>query len=184
MQQANGVVERAGEKKWKNNVFYNFSLVGDDNLYRTGTIDYGLKEGDEVEFEYEVSNYGNDVKSVKITGNVPVEKNKAKTSAGNAAKKYNGGGKSKDDYWTQKAEDDKTRQRVISYQAANKTAVDIVKIALEQDAVSLGSAKAKKLDALLAVIDQVTEDIFLKYQAAGVEVEQKQQADDNDSLDD
>ena len=179
MQEHSGVVERAGEKKWRDKTFFNFKLVDEDTLYLTGEKDLGVKEGDKVEFKYELFNERPNVKSLEVVGSGPV--NKAKKSAGKAANDY----KKKDDYWTQKAEDDKTRQVIISYQAANKTAVDIVKMALEQEAISLGTAKAKKFDALMQVVDEVTDTIFEKYQNAGVPKEVGEESPPNSgSLDD
>lgn len=184
MVSTNGVVAKAGAKKWKDKTFYNFTLVNDETLYRTGFTNYDLKEGDQVEFEWEQTQYGSDVKSLQVTGHTEVDKNKANTSAGTAANNYGGKGNSREDYWSQKAEDDKARQVIISFQAANKTAVDIVKMALEQEALSLGTAKAKKMDALLAAVDEVTERIFAQYQHAGQVKADPADTGEQSSLDD
>jgi hypothetical protein len=64
---------------------------------------------------------------------------------------------SKDDYWTKKAEDDKSRQKVIEYQAARNSAIEVVGILLANDAVAIPAQKAKKLDAVLALVDTITD---------------------------
>ena len=51
-------------------------------------------------------------------------------------------------------------QRSINWQSARNAAIEVARIGVEAGAISLGSTKAKKLDALFAFIDNTTERYY------------------------
>jgi hypothetical protein len=142
--------------KWgKNITLYSFQIGGDQAWYRTGTNEPPCKEGDIINFVFEQqgNNKKVDPSSINVTGqgNVP-------TPQAQPARAASSGGNSRDDYWKQKeAYDKEVTQPRISYAAAQKNAVQIVKTALECDALGFGSAKkADKMEMLLNYVDEVT----------------------------
>lgn len=72
------------------------------------------------------------------------------------------GGMSKDDYWRRREERDIVVQKQIQYQAARNSAIEVIKVGVQAGAVKLPAAKDKALDALLALVDEVT----IQYDAA------------------
>lgn len=66
-------------------------------------------------------------------------------------------GGSKDGYWEAKEQRDIVTQRAIQYQSSRNAAIELVSAALTAGAVALPAAKAKQWDALLALVDTVTE---------------------------
>ena len=51
-----------------------------------------------------------------------------------------------------------SRQNSIVYQSSRKDAIEVVRLALEQDLVTLPTKKADKLGAVIAMIKEITED--------------------------
>jgi hypothetical protein len=124
------------EKAYKNKHGY-WSINVNNEWYGTFETDYTDKEGCTVEFESaKKGNFLNVKGDVKVVG---------------AAKqvKSSGGNISAD-----------ARQSSIVLQSSTRTAADIVIGALQADAVALPSAKAKKFDTILGLIDEVTERIY------------------------
>lgn len=66
-------------------------------------------------------------------------------------------GGSKDGYWEAKEQRDIITQKAIQYQSSRNAAIELVSAALTAGAVALPAAKAKQWDALLALVDTVTE---------------------------
>lgn len=93
-------------------------------------------------------------------------------SMGGAAQRQGGGGaarqgapsarpaassQGKDGYWEAKEQRDIVTQKAIQYQSSRNAAIELVSAALTAGAVALPAAKAKQWDALLALVDTVTE---------------------------
>jgi hypothetical protein len=164
-----GVVEKVGSKdiNTKRGVSKVYSFCVDGEWYKTGFDNPNLERGYQVKFEYTEGQYGKDVNMEtlkKKQGEAP------KVSQGKSAGGYQKkGGPPKEDYvardkyWAQKEINDGVRQNTISYQAATNTAVDIIKVALDQDALSLGSKKADKLDNLVAIVLKVADELYGQY---------------------
>ncbi|AUR81854.1 hypothetical protein NVP1015O_40 [Vibrio phage 1.015.O._10N.222.51.E5] len=75
----------------------------------------------------------------------------------NRAPAPSGGVAGKDDYWNKRAEDDKKRQKCIEYQSSRNTAVELVGHLLKAELVALPTKKADKMDAVLALVDTLTD---------------------------
>jgi len=161
MTQQTGRVGWVGSKKLSGRMYYSFNLIGvKDMFFRTGTVDTGLVKGDQVSFEYSEDNYGLqvDVKTV-VKDSAPSATQNAPPVAGVATK---------DNYWEKKGQDDKIRQHIISYQAATNTAIKVVETAIQLDILPkpTGSKIADKFDSLVALIEQVADDLVLKFENA------------------
>lgn len=140
-----GEVRWVGSKKVGSRVFWSFNIGEKDTFYRTGTIKPKFKKGDYIEFDYEDGKYGLEVDVDTIV----VKESEASSgkSAEQAAKGASGakrGGNSKDEYWQQKAEDDKARQDTISYQAALNSSINFVSKAVELNVLKVGGEQATK----------------------------------------
>lgn len=67
------------------------------------------------------------------------------------------GGMSKDDYWKNREARDLVVQKQIQYQASRNAAIEVVKAGIDAGAVALPAAKAKAFDALLALVEEITD---------------------------
>jgi len=74
----------------------------------------------------------------------------------------------KDNYWEEKAKRDLVVQRQIQHQASRNAAIAVVGTALANDALSLPAKKGDKLDAILAVVDEVTDRYDFAVDAVGI----------------
>lgn len=154
------VVKWAGGKDIKGRTYFSFNLVDVDDFFRCGTNDPNVKKGDMITFKYDIDpKWGNqvDVKSVEVVDKAPEQK------AAPAAKKNAGTAVGRDDYWANKEAADVDRQKIISLQAATNIATNIVTAALQADVLPLPTKKAEKFDALLAMVEQVADDLVVRY---------------------
>jgi len=161
MTQQTGRVGWVGSKKLSGRNYFSFNLVGvKDMFFRTGTVDTGVVKGDEVSFEYVEDKWGLqvDVKSI-VKASAPAATQNA-PDVGKVA--------TKDNYWDKKAQDDKVRQHIISYQAATNTALKVVETAISLDILPKpsGSKIADKFDSLMSMVEQVADDLVLKFENA------------------
>jgi hypothetical protein len=83
------------------------------------------------------------------------------TGGGRGGQSHGGSGSRKsggrDQYWEDKAKRDVVVQRQIQFQASRNAAIAAVDIALKNDCLPLPQKKGDRLDAVLAVIAEVTE---------------------------
>lgn len=146
---------------------HSFILNDDGVWFNCGFDDPKLKEGDEITFEWCEDEYApgkvsNKVDIDTIVIGTPAPKdNPKKTPAGKK------GASSRDDYWNQKAEDDRVRQNIISFQAAFNTATSIVNTVVSQDPevfeAIAGKTKKNRTDKYLSYVEGVAIDIFEKF---------------------
>lgn len=127
------------------------SIDVDGDYYGTGPVDVeaelGIKPGDQIEFTtVQRGKYTNvDPKSVK------------KVSSGEAPKAPSSGGKmSKNDYWENKAEDDKQRQLLIEQQSSRNAAINMVDVLLKNSMMSTPSKKGDQYDFCINLVDKIT----------------------------
>lgn len=181
MTEAQGQVVWVGTNKVGKNTFHSFKL-DDGEFYRTGVKEV-VKKGDTISFTFDAVVNGKYTNNEVKTESVVFLNEPTTVDANKAASGYKGKSKAtgKDDYWEKRAENDKETQRRISYQAATNTAVAIMNTLLAQEAVSLGSAKAKKVDTYMAELNKVVDIVFEKYQTIGAteEAEQQEESDNN-----
>jgi len=189
MIEMDGVVEKVGHKRIGKRTYYNFFLEDDDTMYRTGTTETDVQEGDTVAFEYEDGEYGAmvDLDSLEIEEGerkpkrrssskkkATSKKRPAKASRGrgsrDVADKSNSSNKlSKDDYYKNKEVKDENRQKIISFQAAYNTALNILNSQLGLGLVTLGAANAKagkKLEVFNELLEAKAQELFGKFNAA------------------
>lgn len=131
--------------------FYNCKIGS--NWYGFGKYAPKFKEGDTVQFEYSMNGkFANvDYKSVQVVSEGAPS---VATAASNKASF------SKDDYWLDRAEKDIVNQKKIQYQSARKDALVVAGILLEQNAVTLPAAKNAKYDAILSLVDELTNTYY------------------------
>ncbi len=162
-----GRVGWVGSKKLSGRNYYSFNLIGvKDMFFRTGTVDAGLVKGDQVSFEYEENQYGLQVDVKSIVKDATPSATQNAPAVGKVA--------TKDNYWEKKAQDDKIRQHIISYQAATNTALKVVETAIQLDILPkpAGSKIADKFDSLLAMVEQVADDLVLKFENAPAHIKE------------
>lgn len=90
---------------------------------------------------------------------------------------------SKEQYWEQRAENDKARDLIIQLQSAQNTAIATIVGAINAGAVALPTKKSDKYDAYIALIDEEVIRIRKNYLAGGPVV-QKQEAKEDLPFDD
>lgn len=76
---------------------------------------------------------------------------------GSSGSSGNAGGASKDKYWEDKEKRDKVKDVVVTHMACRNSAIEAVGMLLTAGAVSLPTKKAEQYDAVLELVDIVTE---------------------------
>lgn len=165
-----GVVKWMGGKTIKGRTYYSFNLVDVDGFFRCGQDEPQIKKGDMISFSYETDQWGDQVDKKSI---VVLDEVKEEVKAAAPVKKQSGGtAVGRDDYWANKEAADVDRQKIISLQAATNIATNIVTAALAADALSLPAKKAEKFDALLAMVEQVADDLVVRYVNAPAHIDE------------
>lgn len=164
-----GVVSKISEKDWydrkagENITLYSFALDGEKGWFRTGTTRPPMNEGDYVRFVVDTTKGNVELESIEqVEGTAPTRAPRASDNSGRRfpPKKGGSGGTAsqRDDYWKDK---EKYYKEVevprITFSACQSRAIEVVKLALGNDALSLGTKKSERLENLLAVVDEVTE---------------------------
>lgn len=73
----------------------------------------------------------------------------------------------KDQYWENKEKRDVRVQRQIQHQASRNSAIELVKVAVQADALALPAKKADKMDALVALVNELTDQFNADTVAVG-----------------
>ena len=158
MPNVSGVVKWVGSKAVRNSTLWSFSIEGNNDFFRCGFTKPNINRGDNVTFEYEVNQYGNQVnaKDIRVLAGAPPQ---AAPSA--SAAPYTPQAGSKDDYWKKKEENDVVKDASIQYMACTNTAVSILKLAQDAGVLTLGAgAKANKLDTLLQQVYLIRDELY------------------------
>lgn len=87
--------------------------------------------------------------------------------AGAARQASGGAGGGRDQYWENKEKRDIVVQRQIQHQASRNAAIELIKVAVSADALALPTKKADKLDALVALVNELTDQFSADTDAAG-----------------
>jgi hypothetical protein len=162
MPNVSGVVKWVGSKAVRNSTLWSFSVEGNTEFFRCGFTKPSINKGDNVTFEYEVNQYGNQVnaKDIRVLGSAPPQ-------AARTAPTQQVSGGSKDDYWKKKEESDVVKDASIQYMACTNTAVSILKLAQDAGVLTLGAgAKANKLDTLLQQVYLIRDELYGQVMAA------------------
>ena len=162
MPNVSGVVKWVGSKAVRNSTLWSFSVEGNTEFFRCGFTKPNINKGDNVTFEYEVNQYGNQVnaKDIRVLGSAPPQ-------AARTAPTQQVSGGSKDDYWKKKEENDVVKDASIQYMACTNTAVSILKLAQDAGVLTLGAgAKANKLDTLLQQVYLIRDELYGQVMAA------------------
>lgn len=177
-EQAKGQVKRVITRKAGTGTAYTLQLM-DGKYYGAGFKPPACSEGDTVEFEF----FNNKAGYTQIVdGSIKVvQADPAPQGQPQAAPQA--GGQSKSGYWDEKEKRDLRTQRAIQYQASRNASLEVAKMALEHDCLSLGQKKADKLDILMAFIDETT-DRFNKDVSDFTETGSRSQQYDQDPQDD
>ncbi len=155
MPNVTGVVKWVGSKAVRNSTLWSFSIEGNDEFFRCGFTQPKISKGNSVTFEYEVNQYGNQVKAsdIRIIDSTPARASAPATPQG--------GGGGKDDYWKKKEENDVVKDVSIQYMACTNTAISILKLAQDAGVLALGAgAKAGKLDTLLQQVYLIRDELY------------------------
>ena len=156
MPNVSGVVKWVGSKAVRNSTLWSFSIEGNTEFFRCGFTKPNINKGDNVTFEYEVNQYGNQVnaKDIRVLGSAPPQVTRSAP-----AQQMSSG--SKDDYWKKKEENDVVKDASIQYMACTNTAVSILKLAQDAGVLTLGAgAKANKLDTLLQQVYLIRDELY------------------------
>lgn len=156
MPNVTGVVKWVGSKAVRNSTLWSFSVEGNTEFFRCGFTKPNINKGDNVTFEYEINQYGNQVnaKDIRVLGSAPPQ-------AARTAPTQQVSGGSKDDYWKKKEENDVVKDASIQYMACTNTAVSILKLAQDAGVLALGAgAKANKLDTLLQQVYLIRDELY------------------------
>ncbi len=126
-------------------------LMDDETWYGAGFSEPEFAEGDRIKINITTNKGYKNLELVEIVEKAAASASTTETKKG-----------------TWKPQDPSV-QAEIRYQAALKVAVDIVELGIEVDAVKLPTAVAKRLDALVDIVDGVACDLFDRALAKGEE---------------
>lgn len=135
---AQGVVERINKN---DNGFYGI-LVGGE-WFGAGKYAPKFGEGDEVRFEYTANGKYKNLEFGSIT---VLERGSGKATSSNPA--------------SGKAVDWDAKDRRITYLASRKDALELVRMAVDTDSLTLPTKKADRLDVLVAFVDEMSDKLF------------------------
>lgn len=169
-----GIVTEVSEKPWtdretnENIVLYSFKVDSDGRWFRTGTTRPNCAEGQGIQFVADGQKV--DPQSIAPAANVTPsapQAPKAKSGGGNWKGK-GGGGKSTENwdarakYWEEKEKRDITVvEPRITLSAAQRDAIEVVKLAVSSESLVFGNASKKdRLDIILDAIDLVTDRFY------------------------
>jgi hypothetical protein len=164
MSTVTGTVKWVGSKTVRNSQLWSFTIQESEEFYRTGFDKPNINRGDVITFEVEVNQYGNQVKAKSIA-----VAEKAVPVSSSSSSRVSGG--DKDSYWKDKEAKDVVKDAAIQFLSCTNTAVSIVKLASEVGVLTLGAGnKGSKMDALLAQIYTVRDELFQQAEEARAKV--------------
>jgi len=141
---------------------YSFKIENDGRWFRTGTTDpsdVGIKKGKAYAFTFNPKGMKVDADSISAVDEGASQAPKYEKKAW--PKKAAGGG-ARDDYWAEKDRFYKEEEiPKISLSSARSDAVKLVSAAVAAGLLNLGKTESKKMDVLLAYVDEVR-DRFLR----------------------
>ena len=157
-----------------------WNLVINSKTYGAGFSAPACAVGDNVEFETKEVEFKGKTYLNVADGTLKVlpkaepapQTNAAVRSASPSSSQTNQ--QSKSDYWDAK-------DRKITYLACQKDAIQIVDMALRNDALTLGSTKGKKFGVLVSQVNGVADDLFKRVVDGVYEVVLDADDDDDDS---
>lgn len=161
MAKYSGVVGYISEKKWKDKTFYSFTLKGVDGFFGCGMTRPRFKVGGYVEFESEKNDKGFENVDLKTLKDSPSAPASSKDSAAPAAAPAGNSQK----YVDFRAEADKQRQKSIHFQSAHKDAIELAKFMVDKEFVKLPAAVNKKYDAVLVLVENLTDKFFAQFES-------------------
>ena len=148
MSQVEGTVTAVLDTDWKDKTLYSIRLGGDDTYYGTGETKPPVKEGDLVKF----TTYRKGKRTSVEMDSIEV----LKKGNGKASKK---GSSDKD--WDEQERYNRKNQRLISYQSARNSALQLLTLASTLGVFpKLPAKKEEGFTALESIVDEVT-DKFL-----------------------
>jgi hypothetical protein len=189
-----GIVDKISEKQWFDNrageeiTLYSFTLEGERGWFRTGTTRPPVARGSAVRFVVDTTKGQVDMGSIEAVEDSEVTR--APRAAGNSSGNSKtfprkGGASARDSYWEEK---DKYYKEVevprITYSACQSRAIEVVKMALANEALSLGTTKAKRMDNLLAVVDEVTDRFVEQINNLGTDGQSSRKKKEGEPFDD
>ena len=151
MSEWKGKVSKTSEREWGKDTLYSWQFEG-ANLWFRSDFDPKLVEGDFYTAEGESPNKNTNV-SPTTSGEVR-EASKEETKTIMEAPPTNS-----PDYWRWKQLHDLEKESAWAWKDARADATRIVCAALDNDVLALGSAKGKKLDIVMGMVNQITQQL-------------------------
>ena len=146
-----GVVQKVSSRPAGRGTAYSIQVEG--SYYGCGFQPPACSEGDYVSFQIEQNNRG----YWNVSGNIEVKSGGNPAPQKQASAKGPQTGNSRDQYWQEKEQRDIANQKIIQYQSSRNAAIELVRTAVENDALSLGTKKADKFDILVSIVDEITD---------------------------
>jgi len=155
MEVVKGTVQRFFENEWRGMMLYGLTVDTDERMFGTGEIRPSTAVGDYVSFEVNKGKndkwYAN-TKSLQVLTEAPATPQKANGATSPA--------KTKENYWTNKEANDKTKDKVIQYQSCRNSAIALIGVLLSNGALTLPQKKEAKYDVVVALAEKLTIDFF------------------------
>lgn len=153
--QAQGRVSYVGSKPYGSKVLWSLRLQNNDAWFNCGERDPNVKSGDNVEFEYTVNPNGKSQVSIP-TVRVLAGATATTVTQSQPSSSFKGNGK--EEYWENRAADDKLKDLRIQHQSARNAAIEVVGILVSKDLLTLPGKNAS--EAVLGKISDLTERFY------------------------
>lgn len=151
----NGTVKAVSAKEFKGNPTFAFVLREDESRWYNVDLDKDSKvnKGDSVSFE--MVERGKSAYATGIKSAAGLAETQARPNGYRKPFRADVGGK--DEYWKSREERDIVTQSVIQLQASRNSALNAADLLLKNNAVALPKKQADIMDAILALVDDVTQ---------------------------
>jgi hypothetical protein len=172
MAMVSGKVQYINERSFNGKMLYSIKLAPPNGevLYMMGTAKPDVSKGDYVSFDGE--DKGNNRFQVD-TKTFQVKK---------AEVLHPSSGGARDTYWDKKAQDDKSRQATIEYQAARNSAISAVGVILNAGAFKLPAKDSDKYAVVIGLINDLTAKFFAETKTLGTVTQQEKASPETEEV--
>lgn len=146
---------------------------GGENWYGHGFKEPSFSQGDTISFTATKNGRFTNIDASSVS----VQSGGGSSSSSSSSSGSSGGGggsksenwEARQKYWEQKEERDLVREERIAWAGARTHAISVVDIGLREDALPLPQKKADKMDAIVAAINEYTEQFYQQTSERGTE---------------
>lgn len=166
-----GTVQFINEKNFNGKNLYSFKLANDDTLYMCGALKPRVSKGDYIEFDVSENARGQKLVDVPT---ISIKEAKVVAASGSKTTSIRENWDARAAYWEAKEKRDiETVEPRISYAGARNSAIAAAGVVLESGSFKLPAKEADKYEAVLGLIDELTDRFYEAIQKVGADTKQE-----------